>query len=109
MRVTPHAYFRREGRDIHLTLPITFGEAVLGARVELPGPDGRLALKVPPGTQSGTSFRFKGKGFPDLKRNERGDFLVTVHIAVPDAIDAASRELVSEFERRNPFHPREGR
>ncbi len=107
VRVTPHAYFRREGKDIHLTLPITFGEAVLGARVELPGPDGRLALKIPPGTHSGTSFRFKGKGFPDLRRNLRGDFLVTVHIAVPDTIDATSRELVSEFERRNPFNPRE--
>ncbi len=109
IRVTPHAYFRREGKDIHLTLPITFKEAVLGERVELPGPDGRLALKVPPGTQSGTSFRFKGKGFPDLKRNERGDFLVTVHIAVPDTIDSDSRELVLEFERRNPFNPRDGR
>jgi len=109
VRVTPHAYFRREGKDIHLTVPITFGEAILGARVELPGPDGRLALKIPQGTQSGTSFRFKGKGFPDPKLSGRGDFLVTVHIVVPDTIDATSRELVAEFERRNPFNPREGR
>lgn len=109
IKVQPHVHFRREGKDIHLTLPITFGEAVLGARVELPGPDGRLALKIPQGTQSGTSFRFKGKGFPDLKRSGRGDFLVTVHIVVPDTIDSTSRELVAEFERRNPFNPREGR
>ena len=109
VRVAPHEYFRRESNDIHLTVPITFGEAVLGARVELPGPDGRLALRIPPGTQSGTNFRFREKGFPDLKRKSRGDFYVTVHITVPEHIDAASRDLVAEFERRNPHNPREGR
>jgi DnaJ-class molecular chaperone len=110
IRVTPHEYFRREAHDIHLTVPITFGEAVLGARVELPGPEGRLALKIPAGTQSGTNFRFKGKGFPDLKGTKsRGDFFVTVQIAVPDTIDSASRDLVAEFERRNPHDPRKGR
>lgn len=109
VRVTSHEYFRREGNDIHLTVPITIGEAVLGAKVELPGPEGRLALKVPPVTQSGTNFRFKGKGFPDLKGNGRGDFYVTVHITVPENIDDVSRELLVEFERRNPRNPREGR
>lgn len=110
IRVTPHDYFRREGDDVHLTLPIRFGEAILGARVELPGPDGRLALKIPAGTQSGTSFRFKGKGFPNLRGlKRRGDFFVTVQIAVPDTIDSESRDLVAEFERRNPHDPREGR
>lgn len=107
--VKPHEYFRREGSDIHLTVPITFGEAVLGGTVEIPGPDGRLALRIPAVTQSGTRFRFKGKGFPSLKDSSRGDFYVTVHIAVPERIDSVSRELVAEFERRNPCSPRKGR
>jgi DnaJ-class molecular chaperone len=109
VRVTPHEYFRREGADIHLTVPVTFGEAVLGGTVEVPGPDGRLALRIPPGTSSGTSFRFRGKGFPHLKDKTRGNFYVTVHVAVPENIDSESRRLVTEFERRNPFNPRKGR
>jgi DnaJ-class molecular chaperone len=109
IKVKPHEYFRREGSDIHLTVPITFGEAVLGGTVEIPGPDGRLALRIPPGTQSGTRFRFKGKGFPSLRDSSRGDFYVTVHIAVPEHIDSVSQELVVELERRNPFNPRRGR
>jgi DnaJ-class molecular chaperone len=108
IRVNPHQYFVRDGKDIHLTIPITFGEAVLGSRVEIPSPAGRLALKISPGTQSGTRFRFTGKGFPDLKGVAWGDFYVTVHIVVPETLDPFSRELVEEFERRNPFTPRHG-
>jgi DnaJ-class molecular chaperone len=106
--VTPHEFFRRDGINIYLSVPITIGEAILGARVEIPGPDGRLALKIPPGTQPGTSFRFKGKGFPSLKGKVRGDFLVTANILIPGNIDSVSRDLVTEFERRNPVNPREG-
>lgn len=109
IKVRPHEYFRRDKNDIYLTVPITFGEAVLGGVVEVPGPDGRLALKIPSGTQSGTNFRFRGKGFPDLKDKRRGDFYVTVHVVVPEHVDPVSRELVAEFERRNPFNPRQGR
>lgn len=109
INVSPHEYFRRDGKDIHLTVPITFGEAVLGARIELPGPESRLALRIPPSTQSGTSFRFKEKGFPGLKDKTRGDFYVTVQITVPEKLDPVSRGLVEEFERRNPFSPRAGR
>jgi len=106
--VQPHKYFQRKGNDIHLDVPVTVGEAVLGTKVEIPGPDGRMALRVPPGTQSRTSFRFRGKGFPGLKDGVRGDFFVTVHIVVPEKVDAISRDLLKEFERLNPINPRQG-
>jgi DnaJ-class molecular chaperone len=106
--VSTHRIFRREGNDIYLNLPISFPEAILGAKVEIPGPSGRLMLKIPAGTQSGTSFRFRGKGFPSLKKERRGDFYVTTQIAIPDRVDAASKNLVAEFARLNPTNPRQG-
>jgi len=106
--VRPHEFFRREGKNIYFTVGITVAEAILGARVEIPGPDGRLALKLPPGTQSGTVFRFKEKGFPSLSDPTRGDFLVTSNIVVPEDVDDVSRSILEEFERRNPIRPRRG-
>jgi DnaJ-class molecular chaperone len=106
--VTPHRYFRREGDHIFLAIPITIGEAILGTKVEIPGPDGRLLLRIPPGTQSGTNFRFKGKGFPSLRGGASGDLYVTAQVVVPQRVDSASRDLLAEFERRNPINPRQG-
>ncbi|HTY25522.1 MAG TPA: DnaJ C-terminal domain-containing protein [Desulfomonilaceae bacterium] len=105
--VKPHPVMRREGIHIQMVVPISIGEAVLGAEVQIPGPNGALFLKIPAGTQSGTVFRFKGKGFPSLKNAERGHLYATVHVHVPDKLDGASRELVNELERRNPMNPRE--
>jgi DnaJ-class molecular chaperone len=104
--VRPHKIFRRERDHIYLEVPITFAEAALGARVEIPSPETRLSLKIPAGTQPGTAFRFKGKGFPRLKSSTRGDFFATVRIVVPDDLDPESRELLAEFQRRNSFDPR---
>ena len=106
INVKPHPFLRREGLHIHVTVPISIGEAILGAEVEIPGPEGNLFLKIPPGTQSGTVFRFKGKGFSSLKNGERGNLYATAHIQVPDKLDPTSRELVNELERRNPINPR---
>ncbi len=80
----------------------------MGTKVEIPGPDGRLILKIPPGTQSGTNFRFKGKGFPSLRGGIKGDLYVTAQVVVPHRVDSASRDLLAEFERRNPINPRQG-
>jgi len=106
--VRDHPVFRRTGKDIHMVLPISIGEAILGTKVEIPGPGGRLALKIPECTQSGTVFRFKGKGVPSLKdESNRGDFYVTVQISIPEKIDSVSRDLLAEFDRRNPVKPRQ--
>ena len=104
--VNQHAYFRRQGKDLHLDVPITVGEAILGARVEVPSLAGLLNLRIPAGTQSGTVFRLRGKGFPSLKNETRGDFVATINILIPEFTDPVSRELLAEIERRNPMKPR---
>ena len=104
--VKPHQFFRREGLHIHMPVPISISEAILGAEVQIPGPDGTLWVKIPPGTQSGTVFRFKGKGFPSVKNAENGNLYATAHIQVPEKLDMVSRELLNELERRNPINPR---
>ncbi|MDA8405482.1 MAG: DnaJ domain-containing protein [Deltaproteobacteria bacterium] len=106
LSVKDHRFFRREGKDILLSVPVTLGEALLGARIEIPSPDGKVALKIPSGVQNATSFRFRGKGFPSLKDQVRGDFLVKVNIVLPEKIDGISRKLVEEFEKLNPLRPR---
>ncbi|MGC8657542.1 MAG: DnaJ C-terminal domain-containing protein [Desulfomonilaceae bacterium] len=107
LRVKEHKLFKRDGKDIHLEVPVTIGEALLGARIEIPAPNGKVAFKIPPGVQNATLFRFRGKGFPSLKDSSRGDFLIKVSVVLPEKIDSISRKLVEEFEKLNPVHPRD--
>ncbi len=106
--VRDHPLFRREGEDIHLDIPMSIAEAALGTEIEIPAPEGRLKLKIPPGTQSGTQFRYKGKGFPSPGTGTRGAFYVSTHVVIPGVIDSVSRELLVEFEKRNPCTARRG-
>jgi len=80
--IAPHRFFTRDGNDIRLTLPVTLNEAVLGAKVKVPTPDGAVMLTIPKGTTSGKVLRLKGKGF-SAKNGQRGDQLVTVDIDIP--------------------------
>src|SRR5207253_2156622 len=94
IHVEPHAFFRREGRDIVLEVPLSLAEAALGTTVDVPTLDGsRLSVKVPPGTSSGQRLRLRGKGI------KGGDQYIEVKVMVPAAKDARSRELVEEFAR----------
>ncbi len=104
--VEPHPYFKRKGSDILIDVPITFPEAALGASVEIPTADGAVALKIPPGTQSGRVFRLKGKGAPKLKGGGRGDMLATVHIAVPEKLSGEERELIARLASLSVENPR---
>lgn len=106
LSVKKHQFFRRDGKDIFLDVPVTLGEALLGARIEIPAPDGNVMLRIPAGVQNGTSFRFRGKGFPSLKDPDRGDFLAKVNLVLPEKIDSVSVRLVEEFEKLNPLRPR---
>lgn len=106
VNVEPHPYFKRKGADILIDVPITFPEAVLGASVEVPTADGKVALKIPPGTQSGKVFRLKGKGAPKLKGGGRGDMLATVRIAVPEKLSPEERELIARLAGLSGENPR---
>ena len=87
VHVAPHERFRREGDDIYLDLPITFSEAWLGTSIEIRGPEGRLGLVIPSGTLAGAKFRYRGKGFPSLKGDRRGDFYVQTHVVISKPTD----------------------
>lgn len=104
--VRPHPYLRRAGDDIHLEVPVAVHEAALGARIEVPTADGPMRMRVPPGTQSGQAFRFRGRGVP-RPDGSRGDLLVAARIVLPRLLDERSRELLREFAVRNPEDVRE--
>jgi molecular chaperone DnaJ len=108
IRIGEHPLFRREGDDIHITVPITVVEAALGSKIEVPTIDGRSMLKIPPGTQSGQKLRLREKGVPSAtKDGVRGDEIVEVKITVPMPRDEKTKELLRELAKLNPEDPRE--
>lgn len=98
VRVRPHKIFSRSGADVMCEVPITFAQAALGGRIEVPTLKGKTVLEIPPGTQSGTSFRLKGMGIPKLGGG-RGDQYVKVWIKVPTSLTGEQRRLLKEFRR----------
>jgi len=104
--VRPHPYFQRKDCNALLEVPITVDEALLGAKIEIPTLAKRVKMKIPAGTDSGTEFRLRGKGFPRLSGSGCGDLLVRVRIVSPKAMNVRSRELIREFAKENPSNPR---
>jgi DnaJ-class molecular chaperone len=96
IEIAPHRFFRREGNDIRLELPITIKEAVLGAKVKVPTPEGPVMLTVPKGASSGKVLRLKGRGFM-AKDGKRGDQLVTVEVDIPPD-DAALQQFAEHWD-----------
>ena len=95
--VRPHELFRREGTSVLCEAPITFAQAVLGAELEIPTIDGKVKYDLPEGTQSGTTFRLKGKGIPSLNGRGRGDQYVTVYIETPRNLNKEQKEALKKF------------
>ena len=95
--VRPHELFRREGTSVMCEAPITFAQAVLGAELEIPTIDGKVKYELPEGTQSGTTFRLKGKGIPALNGRGRGDQYVTVYIETPRNLNKEQKEALKKF------------
>jgi curved DNA-binding protein len=113
-RVGSHPFYTRDGADIKMKLPVSVSEAVLGAEIQVPAPNGRhLLLKVPAGTQSGKVFRFKDLGAADVKhKGSRGSFYVTIEVSVPKNLTKEERDLYERLGRidtRNPRAAIEGR
>ena len=101
VQVAPHETFVREGNDFHVVVPIGVHEAALGAKIEVPAPDGTARLRVPPGTQTGQRFHIRGRGAPSPRNGERGDLVVEVRLVLPKVLDERSKELLREFGRIN--------
>ncbi len=98
--VEKHAFFKRDGKDLFVEIPISFAEAVLGAEIEAPVLKGSVKLKVPAGTQSGTIFRLKGKGVKDLDSGRTGDEFVKVNVETPQGISKEQRKLFEELSKK---------
>lgn len=105
VHVTPHTVFGRRGDHLTITVPITFGEAVLGTEIKVPTLDGSVTLRVPPGTPSGRTLRVRGKGV-DRGGGKAGDLLVTVDVVIPEKLNEAARKALADFSAAVPDNPR---
>lgn len=109
VNVSPHPYFRREGRNLILEAPISVTEAALGAKIEVPTlTEGSVLLSVPPGTSSGAKLRLRGKGVQNRKTGERGDQLVVIKVVVPKELSEEAEELFRRLADLGGDDPRDG-
>ena len=118
--IRPHGLFRREGTSVLCEQTVTFAQAVLGAQLEIPTIDGKVQYDLPEGTQSGATFRLKGKGIPFINGRGRGDQYVTVYIETPRNLSREQKEALRKFAEamgesehddgeRKPFWKKKGR
>jgi curved DNA-binding protein len=105
VRLRPHPWLRRDGKDLYLDLPVTVPEAALGHEVTLPTFEGHVRIRVPAGTQSGRKLRLRGKGVPDLRGGERGDLYAVVQIVLPERT-AGLEKAVKPLEDLYKVDPR---
>ena len=97
VNVQPHAIFEREGSSVLLEMPVSFTQAALGATLEVPTLDGKVKYELPEGTQTGTTFRLRGKGIPYLRGSGRGDQYVTVTVQTPKGLNSEQKELLRQL------------
>jgi molecular chaperone DnaJ len=107
-RVRPHPLFSRKGDHLHCEVPLTVPEAALGARIQIPTPDGPVLVTVPAGTQTGQTLRVRGKGCPRLDREGRGDLLIQMRVVIPRNTGPALEEVLHALKRLLPEDPRAG-
>ena len=106
VHIAPHPLFRREGDDIHIELPVSLAEVVLGARVPAPTITGPVTMTIPKGSDTGSQLRLRGKGVQ--RKGKLGDQYVTLKVVVGQASDPELAEFVEKWAPRHPFNPREG-
>lgn len=105
IRVQPHPYFRRQGNDIHIDVPITLSEAVLGATITVPTIEGNVSLKVPKGSNTGAVLRLKGRGI-ERREGPRGDQHVTLRVVLPDSPDSDLTEFLERWSKSHDYDVR---
>lgn len=98
INVGKHKFFKRDGYDLHLEVPITLTQATLGVELEAPLLKGKIKYQVPEGTQSGTVLRLRGKGIQHLNSSRYGDLYITIKVEVPKKLNKKQRELLKQFE-----------
>jgi DnaJ-class molecular chaperone len=103
-RVTEHPYYKRDGLDIHLDLPLSLYEALLGTKVTVPTLDGPVNLTIPPGTSSGAKLRIKERGIE--RAGEKGDQYVIVRVIVPRNLDEDDRKAIEKLQEKHPLNAR---
>jgi curved DNA-binding protein len=103
-RVDPHPFYRRDGLDVYLDVPISMYEALLGTKVQVPTLDGPVTLTVPAGTSSGAKLRIKGRGVE--RGSEKGDQYVQVKVVVPKGLDDDDKATVEKLAKKHPINPR---
>ena len=106
IHVEPHAFFEARDNDIHVEVPVTVTEAVLGGRIRVPTVGGPVMLNVPAGSNTGASLRLKGRGLLDLKSKQRGDQYVKLKVVLPEQPDAALKEFLEKWEAGRAQDPR---
>ena len=105
--IEPHPLFERDGANVICEMPISFTQAACGAEIEVPTLDGKVRYTVPEGTQTGTTFRLKGKGIPYVGYKNRGDQYVTVTVETPTKLTKEQKELLKQFEEASKdAHPK---
>jgi len=110
VHIAPHQFFRREGDDIHVELPVSLAEAVLGARVAVPTVTGPVTMTIPKGSDTGTRLRLRGKGIHKKRRGSEttGDQYVTLKVMIGDSGDADLAEFLKGWAEKHPTDPRHG-
>jgi DnaJ-class molecular chaperone len=104
--IRPHPLYRREGADLHMDLPISIPDAVLGAKVEAPTPEGPVTLTVPKGSSSGAMLRLKGRGASDPQTGRRGDLFARLMLILPEGGDAELERFAETWRKERPYTPR---
>jgi curved DNA-binding protein len=106
VRVAPHPHFSRRGNDLEVKVPVSFAEAALGAKIDLPTPRGTISLGIPAGTSSGKRLRVRGMGVKTS--TETGDLYAEVQIVLPAKYDADDAKLIRQLDEAHPIDPRKG-
>jgi DnaJ-class molecular chaperone len=106
VQVEPHPFFTRKDNDIHVDVPITLPEALLGATIKVPTLDGTVALKIPKGSNTGSVLRLKGKGIAESKQGNGGDLYVKLKVVLPDPPDAELTQFVEKWAQRRSYDVR---
>ncbi len=96
MKVSPHPLFDREGDNLLQNVKVSYAQALLGEKIDIPAIEGSATMTIPPGTQGGQRFRLRGKGATNMKSHQKGDMIVTIQITVPKKISAKEKKIIEE-------------